>query len=542
MLKVQLPRSESAQSSLLLPNPFLLHHEISKPAIWQRPALFQRHKSGSIQARIPAVTRSVPQPINEQLPFKRNNFPPGFFFGTASSAYQYEGAAFEDGKGLSNWDHFTHTYPDKIKDRSNGDVAVDSYHRYKEDIAMMKDQGMNSYRFSISWSRILPNGKLTGGVNQAGVQYYKDLIKELRSQNMEPFVTLFHWDVPQALEYEYGGFLSPHIIDDFRNFAEVCFREFGDSVKYWMTLNEPWTFTCCGYVYGGFPPARTGNAGTEPYTVSHHLLLAHAAAVDVYRKKFQAAQNGQIGITLNYFWMVPYSDSPADKAAAERASDFMFGWYMDPVTSGDYPQWMRDLVGPRLPRFYKHESDLLKGSYDFVGLNYYTANYVQDALHSNESNGAVTPHPNPSYATDSRCIQTSERDGKYIGTATASNWLYVYPQGMRDILIYIKERYNNPVIYVAENGISDDYKLPMDQAIKDEGRKVALRDHLKYLLEAIKAGVDVKGFFLWSLLDNFEWDAGYTVRFGINYVDFNDGLKRYPKESAHWFKNFLKGD
>ncbi|XP_042480597.1 beta-glucosidase 12-like [Macadamia integrifolia] len=534
MLKLQLPRSEFAahQSQLLLPKPFLSGHESAKLAIWQRPAsLFQNHKSCSIRARLPSVdTKPAPRTLPTELSFSRNSFPPGFYFGTASSAYQYEGAPFEGGKGLSNWDYYCHTHPDQMKDKSNGDVAVDFYHRYKEDIAAMKDMGMTSFRFSIAWTRIFPDGKKSGGVNREGVQFYNDVINELLANGIEPFVTLFHWDVPQALEVEYGGFLSTKIIDDFRDFAEVCYGEFGDRVKYWMTLNEPWTFTTNGYVSGAFPPSKTDNTGMDPYTVAHNLLLAHAAAVDVYRKKYKATQNGQIGITLNYFWMVPYSDSPADQDAAARASDFMFGWFMEPVTTGEYPKWMIDLVGPRLPRFYKEQSDLLRGSYDFLGLNYYTATYAQDRV----------PDPNPCYTTDSCVNQTGTRDDVPIGIPTASEWLYVYPKGMRDILIYIKEKYNNPVIYVAENGVSDDAKIPMDQSLKDELRKVALRDHLKFLLNAVENGVDVKGFFMWSFLDNFEWDAGYTVRFGINYVDFENGLKRYPKESAHWFKNFLK--
>ncbi|XP_043692928.1 beta-glucosidase 12-like [Telopea speciosissima] len=412
----------------------------------------------------------------------------------------------------------------------------------------MKDIGLNAYRFSIAWTRILPTGKLSGGVNKAGIQYYNNLINELLSQGIQPFATLFHWDVPQALEDEYGGFLSHRIVNDFRDYAEVCYREFGDRVKFWMTLNEPWTFTCGGYVQGTFPPAKTENAGTDPYIVAHNLLLSHATAVDAYNKNYKATQNGQIGITLNYFWMIPYSDSPADIAASQRASDFMFGWFMEPVTTGEYPKCMQDLVGPRLPRFYKEESELLKGSYDFLGLNYYTANYAEDAL---LSGGGLSPYDNPSYSTDSHCIQTTERNGILIGVPTASEWLYIYPKGMRDILKYIKETYNNPVIYVAENGISDYGNLPMEDALKDEKRKDALSDHLKYLLSAMdgtflfnsnpcRSGVDVKGFFLWSLLDNFEWDCGYTVRFGINYVDFKDGLKRYPKDSANWFKNFLK--
>ncbi|XP_042493206.1 beta-glucosidase 24-like [Macadamia integrifolia] len=541
MLNGRLPLSESAQSLLLLPKPFLsCHGSATQLTIRPRHAHpFHKQKNYSIRSHLPACNnKQVPTPVINELPLCRKSFPQDFFFGTASSAYQYEGA-YSDGKGESNWDHFTHTHPDKIKDRSNGDVAVDSYHRYKEDVALMKDIGLTAYRFSIAWTRILPTGKLSGGVNKEGVQYYNNLIDELLSQGIQPFVTLFHWDVPQALEEEYGGFLSRDIINDFRDYAEVCYKEFGDRVKFWMTLNEPWTFTVGGYVQGTFPPGKTENAGTDPYLVAHNLLLSHASAVDTYRKKYKATQNGQIGITLNYFWMIFYSNSPADIAACQRASDFMFGWFMEPVTTGEYPKSMQKLVGPRLPRFYEEEYEMLKGSYDFLGLNYYTANYAKDAL---LSGGVPTPFASPSYTTDSHCIQTLERNGIPIGTPTASDWLYIYPEGLESMLIDIKIKYNNPVIYVAENGISDDAKLPKAESLQDDLRKEALSDHLQYLRNAMDLGVNVKGFFLWSLLDNFEWDCGYTVRFGINYVDFNDDLKREPKLSANWFKNFLKED
>ncbi|XP_048422442.1 beta-glucosidase 12-like [Pyrus x bretschneideri] len=474
----------------------------------------------------------------------RSSFPAGFIFGTASSSYQYEGAAREDGRGPSIWDTYTHKYPEKITDGSNGDVANDEYHHYKEDVGIMKNMGLDAYRFSISWSRLLPNGKLSGGINKEGIKYYNNLINELLRYGVKPFVTLFHWDLPQTLEDEYGGFLSPKIVQHFRDYAKLCYNEFGDRVKHWITLNEPWTYSYGGYASGSFAPGRCsawqqlnctgGNSATEPYLVAHHQLLAHAAAVKVYKDKYQASQKGMISITLVSHWFVPVSEAKHHKNAALRSLDFMFGWFMEPLTSGDYPHSMRSLVGSRLPKFTKEQSKLLKGSFDFLGLNYYTAYYASYA----PSNNSV----NASYLTDARSNQSPEKNGVPIGPKAASDWLYVYPRGIRDLLLYTKEKYHDPLIYITENGVDEfnDPKLSLVEALNDTQRVYYYYHHLYYLRRAIKDGVNVKGYFAWSLLDNFEWYSGYTVRFGINYVDYNDNQKRYPKLSAHWFKSFLK--
>ncbi|KAK8463850.1 hypothetical protein PHAVU_011G055800, partial [Phaseolus vulgaris] len=474
----------------------------------------------------------------------RNTFPNGFIFGTASSAYQYEGAANEGGRAPSIWDTFTHKYPERIEDRSNGDAAVDSYHRYKEDVQIMKDMNLDAYRFSISWSRILPNGKLSGGINQEGIDYYNNLINELLANGLEPFVTLFHWDLPQTLEDEYGGFLSPRIVKDFQDYAELCFKEFGDRVKNWITLNEPWTFSVKGYAVGAKAPGRCsswlnldcngGDSGTEPYLATHYQLLAHAAAVNLYKTKYQRFQNGVIGITLYSIWYEPLSESKLDQKAAERAIDFLFGWFMDPLTRGDYPESMRSLVKSRLPKFTKEQSRLLINSFDFLGINYYTANYVSDAPELRNVRG--------NYITDSLVNFSFVRDGKPIGENVGSDWLYVYPKGFREILLYIKEKYNNPLIYITENGVNeyDDPSLSLEESLLDTYRIDYYYRHLYYLQDAIKNGVNVKGYFAWSLLDNFEWEGGYIMRFGIHYVDYKNGLKRYPKLSALWFKDFLK--
>ncbi|CAL9768055.1 unnamed protein product [Musa acuminata subsp. burmannicoides] len=476
--------------------------------------------------------------------FNSSSFPAGFVFGAASAAYQYEGAFREGGKGPSIWDTFTHHHPEKIMDRSNGDVAVDSYHRYKEDVALMKEMGVDAHRFSISWSRILPNGKLSGGVNKEGVKHYNDLIDELLSNGLQPFVTLFHWDLPQALEDQYGGFLSPFVVKDFRDFVEVCFREFGDRVKHWITFNEPLIFSTMGYATGQTAPGRctpilvgnctAGNSGREPYVVAHHQLLAHAAAVKLYRDKYQGSQKGRIGITLTTTWFIPLSDSKSDVDAAQRILDFNYGWFMDPLTGGDYPFIMRTLLGDRLPRFTDEESRLIKGSFDFIGLNYYTASYAYGL--------PLSKTGVQNYMTDSFVSSTAVRNGVPIGPQAASSWLYVYPKGIRDLLLYTKSKYNNPVIYITENGIDEvnDETVPLEEALEDKMRVEYYKGHLLYLQRAIRKGADVRGFFMWTLLDDFEWNSGYTVRFGLHYVDFKDGLKRYPKRSALWFREFLR--
>ncbi|KAJ6804219.1 beta-glucosidase 12-like [Iris pallida] len=260
-------------------------------------------------------------------------------------------------------------------------------------------------------ARILPNGSLSGGINKEGIDYYNNLINELLSQGLQPFVTLFHWDTPQGLDEQYGSFLSPRIVKDYYDYVEVCFREFGDRVKHWITFNEPHVFIDYGYASGIFAPGRcssweigkckNGDSGKEPYIVGHHILLAHAAAVDLYRNKFQKTQNGKIGITLDCNWMVPYSDSKSNVDAFERGLDFVFGWFMDPLTQGDYPFNMRALVGDRLPKFTEQQSKSIKGSFDFVGLNYYSTSYVYSLPIANTVN--------KSYNTDSYTNQTGKQ-------------------------------------------------------------------------------------------------------------------------------------
>ncbi|KAF5447899.1 hypothetical protein F2P56_033415 [Juglans regia] len=303
-------------------------------------------------------------------------------------------------------------------------------------------------------------------------------------------------------------------------------------------------FTNGGYAAGVLAPFRCsswqkmnctgGDSATEPYTVAHHLLLAHAVAANLYKTKYQAKQKGVVGITVDLDWMIPYSQSEKDRAAALRAIDFRFGWFMDPLTKGRYPLSMRTLVRNRLPMFTPEQSKLVKGSYDFIGLNYYTANYVFDTPENKSLN--------KSYLTDGLLTKTGERDGVLIGPQAASDWLYVYPRGIYDLLVYTKTKYGDPVIYITENGVNEhnNASIPLKEALVDTHRIDYHYRHLAYVHKAIGDGVRVKGYFAWSFSDTFEWFSGYTIRFGIHFIDFENGLKRHPKLSAQWFKNFLK--
>ncbi|GLT60703.1 hypothetical protein SLA2020_334590 [Shorea laevis] len=484
---------------------------------------------------------------DSNLLINRNNFPEGFIFGAGSSAYQLEGATNSDGRKPSIWDTFVRQYPEKISDHSTGDVADEFYYHYKEDIALMKEIGLDSFRFSISWPRILPGGKVSRGVNQEGVDFYNSLIDELLSNGIQPFVTLFHGDLPQTLEDEYGGFLSPDIVNDYRDYVDFCFNEFGDRVKHWVTLNEPNLFAKCGYADGTTAPGRCsdyignctpGNSATEPYLVAHHLILSHATAVKLYRDKYKGSQNGTIGITVETYWMIPKYETVVSQQAASRALDFAFGWIVHPITYGDYPKIMRVMVGNRLPHFTEEESRMIRGSIDFLGINYYTARYVDDCT------SCPTGDLHLSYSTDSHVNETDEKNGVPIGEPTGASWLYIYPDGIRQLVLYVKRKYMNPPIYITENGMADfnNKTLPIMEALNDSLRIKYHSLHLTYLLKAIKDGADVRGYYVWSFLDDFEWEFGYTERYGVTYVDFKNNLKRYFKRSTFWFKNFLAKD
>ncbi|KAL4653165.1 hypothetical protein ACB092_01G283300 [Castanea dentata] len=473
-----------------------------------------------VQAVQPTV---IPKPKK----VTRKDFPADFKFGCSTSALQTEGAGDEGGRGPSTWDQFIQ---DGVGDK---DIAVDSYNRYKEDVQMLKKMGADTYRFSISWSRILPDGTVAGGVNQEGINFYNSFINELIKNGITPFVTLFHFDLPQALQDKYKGFLSSQIVDDFKAYADICYQYFGDRVKHWTTINEPQVFGQYGYKIGMTNP--NPKPATDPYLATHNILLSHAAAAKLYKEKYQQIQGGEVGISIVTQWFEPHGDTRHDKDAAERAFDFLVGWFMEPLVFGDYPFTMKALVRDGLPEFTEAEKDLVKGSFDFIGINYYTSKYVISQQFDKDD--TYTSNSQYQYAE-----LTVDRNGKPIGDPTpGSSEIYVYPQGLRDALIYMKEEYKNPKFYITENGYPDkrDDTIPVETALDDNARIQHILSHLFAISEAMKKGVNVNGYFMWALMDCMEMGSGYNVRFGLTYTDYLNNLNRIPKKSANWLKSFV---
>ncbi|PIA51291.1 hypothetical protein AQUCO_01100256v1 [Aquilegia coerulea] len=427
------------------------------------------------------------------------------------------------------------------------DVACDCYHRYKEDIAMMKYMGVTAYRFSIAWTRILPNGSLKAGINQQGIDHYNNVLKELELNGIEPYVTLFHFDLPQALEDKYGGILSIDFVKDFRDYCDVCFKEFGEKVKHWVTINEAPIVAENSYCVGLSPPRRcspwkgckVGDSGKEPYIVLHHMILAHAVVAKLYKEKYKDTQGGEVGISLVGIWCPPYSDSPEDLAAAERIRDFRMGWCLEPFFYGHYPISMKNLVKDRLPTFSDHEKRMVMGSLDFISINYYSSNYAKGLP-------LIITEPY-SWDTDS-CVQRTQENarGEFIGPLQDLNSPFrTYPEGLRQLLVHLTHRYDSPKLYISENGTGrtdENTKEFLQGKLNDEYRIQFILDHLDAVKRAREEGADVVGFFVWSLLDDFEFDLGCSYRFGLMFTDFDDNQRRIPKRSMEWYHSFLTVD
>lgn len=454
-----------------------------------------------------------------------SRFGDDFVWGTATSAYQIEGAAHIGGRGPSIWDTFSET-PGNVLNDATGEVACDHYHHYEEDIKLMSAMGVDAYRFSISWSRIMSDGT-TDTINPEGINFYNKLIDCCLAHNVTPWVTLYHWDLPDSIEKSMGGWLSDDIPALFAEYANLCFASFGDRVTHWISLNEPWVVAVLGYGQGVFAPGHVSNS--KPYLAAHNLLLAHAEAVQLYREKYQPEQQGQIGITNNCDWREPLTDSCGDKAAALTALEFFLGWFADPIYLGDYPASMRANVGNRLPEFTPEQKKMLLGSSDFFGLNHYTTMYAAEQKGESKEvcvygNGGLNEDQNVQLSVDEQWQKTDMQ------------WAVV-PWGCRKLLQWVTDRYDGPQIYITENGCAYDDQLK-DGLVDDQARIEFYAAYIEECANAIDLGVNLKGYFAWSLLDNFEWSSGYTKRFGLHYVDFESG-KRIPKQSAIWFSRLL---
>ncbi|CAH8306454.1 unnamed protein product [Eruca vesicaria subsp. sativa] len=469
--------------------------------------------------------------------YSRNDFPRGFSFGSATSAYQWEGAAGEDGKKPSVWDTFLHS-----RNLDNGDIACDGYHKYKEDVQLMVETGLDAFRFSISWSRLIPNGR--GPVNPKGLEFYKNFIKELVTYGIEPHVTLFHYDHPQYLEDEYGGWINSRIIEDFTAYADVCFREFGNHVKFWTTINEANIFTIGGYNDGVTPPGRcstspgrncsSGNSSTESYIVGHNLLLAHASASRLYKQKYKDMQGGCVGFSLFTIGFTPSTSSKDDDIAIQRAKIFFFGWMLGPLIFGDYPDEMKRVVGSRLPVFSEEESEQVKGSSDFIGIIHYLAASVTNI----KFNPSLSGHSD--FYSDMGVSLTCWNQNSFFWI-TNKHFYAVAPWALESVLEYIKQRYGNPPVYILENGRPMKQDLQLQQ--EDTPRIEYLHAYIGAVLKSVRNGSDTRGYFIWSFMDLYELLRGYKFSFGLYSVNFSDPRrKRSPKLSAYWYASFLKGN
>ncbi|CAG9813261.1 unnamed protein product [Phaedon cochleariae] len=459
-------------------------------------------------------------------------FPADFMFGAATSSYQIEGAWNEDGKGENIWDYLLHTNRTYSLNGDNGDITCNSYHNYKEDVALLKNLNVTHYRFSIAWARLLPNGHINE-INEAGVEYYKNLISELRANNIEPFVTIYHWDLPQALQDE-GGWPSSNIIDVYADYARLCFRLFGLDVKYWMTFNEPKQTCWQGYGVGTNAPGIK-SPGIGEYWCAHNVLKAHAKAWHIYDEEFRPRQKGQVGIVIDSNWWEPATNSSEDQEASETKLQFTFGLYANPIFNGDYPEVMKSHIKrrslaqgfqkSRLPEFTPKEIEYIKGTADFLGVNMYSASLVA-AKQNQDVDGMGFDHD------DEVKVWYSESWKK-----GASPWLVVTPWGMQKLLRWIKNQYNNPRMIVTENGYSD-----YDGTLNDDDRISYIQGYLSGVRDAmVEDGVNVFGYTVWSLLDNLEWVYGFTNKFGLYHVDFNSPNRtRTAKKSVGFYQNVIR--
>lgn len=437
-------------------------------------------------------------------------FPEGFLWGTTTSAYQIEGGYRSDGKGESVWDRFTHI-PGRINNNDTGDEACDHYHRYEEDVKLLKELGVKSYMFSIAWPRIFPEGK--GEPNKKGMDFYRNLIGLLVENGIKPVVTLFHWEMPQKLQ-DAGGWANRETALHFERYARYVFKELGNTVPFWITFSEPWVSSFVSYWFGGHPP------GIRDYSTAmlaaHNIMLAHGMAVRAFR---EMEMQGEIGISLNLNPVYPASEDEMDIAAAKRHSDFLNGWFLDPIFRGKYPEELVNWLSNKVvfPEIEAGDMEIISTPIDFLGLNSYSSS---SALHDPGNWPLQLAFANTGKAR------------------TDSGW-EIYPEGLYDLLIYLHEKYNGVKIIITENGASFKDIVESNGRIEDNDRLNYLNEHIIQVHKAINEGVNVVGYNVWSFLDNFEWNSGYSKRFGLIYVDY-ETQKRTIKKSGLWYKKVIE--
>jgi beta-glucosidase len=433
-------------------------------------------------------------------------FPDSFVWGVATSAFQIEGATSADGRGTSIWDTFCRT-PGKVFEGHTGDIACEHYHHWQSDLDLIAELGVDAYRFSIAWPRILADG--AGQVNAKGLDFYERLVDGMLRRGLKPYCTLYHWDLPQALD-DKGGWLSRDTAMAFAEYAEVVTKRLGDRVVSYATLNEPWCSAYLGYGNGHHAPGHADLK--ESFQAAHHLLLAHGLALPVMRENAPGAEHG---IVLNLSQVYPETDSPEDTEAARRFDRLNNLWYLGPLFEGRYPEDVWQQLGALVPEVADGDLAIINRPIDFLGENYYTPTFVQHQ---------AGDYPNISFVRHDAAEHT------------AMDW-EVYPQGLRDLLLRLHRDYGVP-LYVTENGAAYADTIVAD-GVHDSARTAYFQGHLAAVAEAVSAGADVRGYFAWSLMDNFEWAFGYDRRFGIVYVDFETQV-RTLKDSAKWYQKFVR--
>ncbi len=432
--------------------------------------------------------------------------PPDFVWGAATASFQIEGAANEDGRGESVWDRFCAT-PGKVRNGDTGAIACDFYHRYRDDIALMRELGIDAFRFSIAWPRVLPEGR--GRVNAAGLDFYDRLVDELLRNGITPFATLFHWDTPQAIE-DAGGWSSRSTVDAFEEYVTAVADRLGDRVAHWITHNEPWVVSWVGHAWGHHAPGRTSDA--DALATAHHLLLSHGRAVEILRAR---SPRSQVGITLNLDHVYADGHDAGDVAAAQWVDGFHNRWFLDPIFKGAYPADMLEAWAEIAPEIHDGDMETIAGPIDFLGVNNYTSPLV-----------AASPD-----GARSQIVRREDVDRTEMG------W-EVVPEGLRDLLLRLQRDYAPPAIYVTENGAAYTDIRGHDGSVSDPERQAYLEAYISACAEAVAGGAPLRGYFAWSLLDNFEWAWGYWKRFGLVYVDYPT-LERVPKGSFYWYRDLI---